>query len=257
MNSIRGGPVLVEDGFFGPATQNQVRAFQASVGIAVDGIVGPVTLHHLGGTSDGIGLDYEGRILFRHRDPETNLWSVRSLVLGQGIVNLTGELSVQPWEPVWSPDGQWVAYVAQDHHLYLIPSTGGTPQALMDNVEFPQEIAWSPDSTTIAVTKMETNMETNIYLVDRAMGAATFLVQGSFPAWFPSGARIAFAGAGAAELSLQAINTNGTGLTTITTQNPPYHNLKMSPHGTKILYTTPGASISIVMIVDVATGASD
>lgn len=249
LNSTIGGPVLVEDGFFGPATAARVRAFQRSAGITADGIVGPVTFYHLGFVTNGVGTE-EGRILFRHHDPETNLWSIRSRLPNTAKVNLTGERSVEPWDPVWSPDGQWIAYVGDDNRLYLIPGTGGTPHALTDGVEFPQEVSWSPDSTTIAVTKAGAK----IYLVGRVTGTALFLVSGTSPVWFPSGTRIAFASAGEEQPALKAINTNGTGLRTITRQNSPYHNLKMSPDGAKIIYTTPGASISIVMIVDVATG---
>lgn len=36
------------DGIYGPQTYNAVKAFQRSVGIAVDGICGPVTLKYLG-----------------------------------------------------------------------------------------------------------------------------------------------------------------------------------------------------------------
>ena len=251
LNSISGAPVLAENGFFGSATERQVRRFQRSAGIRVDGVVGPVTLASLGADGAGIGVNREGRILYRHVDAVTGAWSIRSVVPGLSETDLTGPLSVQPSDPVWSPDGQWVAYVAGDGNLYLVPGSGGVPQDLTDDAEFPQEVSWSPDSTTIALTKAGGH----IHLVDRATGTSTFLVDGTFPVWFPCGSRIAYASAGEAELSLEAINTDGTGRTTITTQNPPYHVLKMSPDGRKILYTTPGASVSIVMIVDVTTGA--
>ena len=251
LNSIAGAQVLFEDGFFGHVTERRVRCFQRLVGIRADGVVGPATLASLGANGAGIGVNREGRLLFRHHDGGTGMWSIRSVVPGLAQKDPTGPLSVQPWDPVWSPDGQWVAYVAEDGKLYLVPAWGGVPQELMSDVEFPQEVSWSPDSTTIAVTQSGSN----IYLVERATGTSTFLVQGGFPVWFPHGMRIAYASAGEAELSLDAVNDDGTGRTTITTQNPPYHMLKMSPDGRKILYTTPGVSISIVMMVDVATGA--
>jgi peptidoglycan hydrolase-like protein with peptidoglycan-binding domain len=39
---------LAKDGIFGPQTENAVKDFQTKKGIAVDGIVGPVTWHNLG-----------------------------------------------------------------------------------------------------------------------------------------------------------------------------------------------------------------
>lgn len=42
----RGFPTVV-DGIYGPHTERQVRAFQAQQGIAVDGVVGPVTIGRL------------------------------------------------------------------------------------------------------------------------------------------------------------------------------------------------------------------
>jgi putative chitinase len=43
LNTLGADPQLEVDGRYGPATRNAVRDFQASVGIAADGIAGPVT----------------------------------------------------------------------------------------------------------------------------------------------------------------------------------------------------------------------
>lgn len=50
-------PTVAEDGIFGPATQNAVRAFQQFAGLTVDGIVGPATWNALDNRVVGIGVD--------------------------------------------------------------------------------------------------------------------------------------------------------------------------------------------------------
>lgn len=50
-------PTVAEDGIFGPATQNAVRAFQQFAGLTVDGIVGPATWNALHNRVVGIGVD--------------------------------------------------------------------------------------------------------------------------------------------------------------------------------------------------------
>ena len=54
VNSI---PTVAEDGIFGEATQNAVRAFQRFAGLTADGIVGPATWNALYERVVGIGVD--------------------------------------------------------------------------------------------------------------------------------------------------------------------------------------------------------
>jgi peptidoglycan hydrolase-like protein with peptidoglycan-binding domain len=48
------------DGLYGPQSRAAVRAYQARHGLAVDGVVGPETLSHLGINRQGVGHDHQG-----------------------------------------------------------------------------------------------------------------------------------------------------------------------------------------------------
>lgn len=62
-------------------------------------------------------------------------------------------------QPAWSPDGQWIACVANRNpdadftnatDVWLIPSAGGTPRCLTQTVGPVEYPAWSPDGRRIA-----------------------------------------------------------------------------------------------------------
>lgn len=56
------------------------------------------------------------------------------------------------FQPAWSPDGKWIAYVTWnngDGELWKIPSTGGTPQHLSRTNAVYSNPAWSPDGERI------------------------------------------------------------------------------------------------------------
>lgn len=64
------------------------------------------------------------------------------------------------WEfqPVWSPDGRWIAYVTWTHndggHIWKIRSNGrGRPQQLTTHPGFYTDIAWSPDGERIVAMR--------------------------------------------------------------------------------------------------------
>jgi Tol biopolymer transport system component len=60
-------------------------------------------------------------------------------------------------QPVWSPDGRWIAYVtwstADGGHLYRVRSGGGRPERLTTVSAIYQQPAWSPDGERIVAIR--------------------------------------------------------------------------------------------------------
>jgi Tol biopolymer transport system component len=52
--------------------------------------------------------------------------------------------------PSFSPDSTWVLYI-HDHAAYRIPSLGGEPHKLLDNID---EAVWSPDGRQLAFVRL-------------------------------------------------------------------------------------------------------
>lgn len=66
-------------------------------------------------------------------------------------------LTPQPtgqFQPVFSPDGRWIAYVTWSDsaggHVWKVPAVGGTPQQLTRHAGFYLHPAWSPDGSRLA-----------------------------------------------------------------------------------------------------------
>ncbi|MES2328758.1 MAG: amidohydrolase family protein [Bacteroidota bacterium] len=66
------------------------------------------------------------------------------------------------FQPVFSPDGRWVAYVSWSDtvggHLWRVPSAGGSPEQLDISAGHYECPAWSPDGQSIAAVKSPPNL---------------------------------------------------------------------------------------------------
>lgn len=157
-------------------------------------------------------------------------------------------------QPTWSPDSTRIAFVGENRVLYVIYLTTGLlagVDQLDDGGDY--SLDWSPDSSSVAYVARG-----NIMLYNATLHAAKTIAQplASDVGWYPSGTELLFqAPDNAGTSQLFRIATNGTNKLQITENTDgPLHDAHLSPDGTFVLYTTPGASISMIHTVELATG---
>ncbi|KAA0966208.1 LysM peptidoglycan-binding domain-containing protein [Sporosarcina sp. ANT_H38] len=158
-------------------------------------------------------------------------------------------------KPVWSPDSNRIAFVGKDRIIYIIYAETGLIAGI-DQLEVGVDFSldWSPDSSSLAYVARGMILLYNATLHE----AETIMQSGaSDVSWFPSGTELLFQAPDSSGISqLFRSNTYGTAKKQITRNtNGPLHDTHLSPDGTFAFYTTPGASVSIIYTVEIATGA--
>ncbi|MGD8792701.1 MAG: hypothetical protein PVF47_09135 [Anaerolineae bacterium] len=105
-------------------------------------------------------------------------------------------------QPTWSPDGAWLAYVAErddNWDIWRVPAAGGEPERLTDDPGIDWAPAWSPDGSRLAfVSDREGGHQLYLMRADGSgIQALTDLPRGAeSPAWSPDGFWLAFVGYG-------------------------------------------------------------
>jgi len=99
-------------------------------------------------------------------DADNNQWSnLFTVNIQTGFVSPLTDHRSSAFQPVWSPDGKYIAYLAtqnsistndspaEDTHLYVIPATGGTPVSFSKELDRRVEnLSWFPSSEAVAFT---------------------------------------------------------------------------------------------------------
>ena len=78
-----------------------------------------------------------------------DIW-IHQIVSGQKR-NLTVDYEGYDGTPVWSPDGNWIAFISSrdGYGIYKVSEYGGAPQKVVSQTDL-RTISWSPDGTTIS-----------------------------------------------------------------------------------------------------------
>lgn len=96
-------------------------------------------------------------------------WTTAKLLIvrsGPEVVRPLGAKGQAEFSPLWSPDGEWIAYVASDNpptwggsgRIHFIPAKGGRPRPLWITHDgwgrYSELIGWSADSKSVYYTEM-------------------------------------------------------------------------------------------------------
>lgn len=84
------------------------------------------------------------------------------------IINLTNSIGVHDRNPVWSPDGKWIAFISdktgEDEVFVIKPDGSSLTQLTNDAKSYRYELDWSPDSKYL----LNSDKLMNLYLIDIA-----------------------------------------------------------------------------------------
>ncbi len=167
---------------------------------------------------------------------------------------LTNGLGDSLSRPEWSPNSQYIAFIGINRNVYIVHVQTGA-LALIDRLSENDSLTldWSPDSSMISYTK-----QNQIILYHILSHQAQRIIQPGVKdvQWFPSGVELLFVANDSSGINqLYRIRRNGTGKIQITQNTAgPLNEVKLSPDGNFVLYTSPGASISIIYTVELSTG---
>lgn len=152
----------------------------------------------------------------------------------------------------WSPDQTRIAYIGNSGIISIIDFTTMRVSKI-DQTTVPGFIDWAPDSRRIVYSD---NKIIRIYDVLNNTFKTINRPETSYVQWFPNSTELLYEAKDKSNISqLYRNNLDGTNEMQITNNaNWPLNNVRLSPNGKFVLYTSPGASISEIYTVELSTG---
>jgi Tol biopolymer transport system component len=156
--------------------------------------------------TDAKGTEYfptlspDGKIFAYASDANTNFDIYVQRTGSKKAENLTLESTADDTQPAFSPDGERIAFRSEreEKGIYVMSIGGENVRRVAD---FGYHPSWSPDGKEIVVSlfgrdqpTVRAGGETGLWIINVETGAKRELskIEASFPAWSPSGKRVAF-----------------------------------------------------------------
>jgi TolB protein len=171
----------------------------------------------------------------------------------------TGKLNTMPIDDAnetsrifWSPDQTKIAYIGTSGIITIIDFKTMMVSKI-DEIAVPGFIDWATDSRRIVYSKGQFII---IYDVLSNTSKTINRSEALYVQWFPNGTELLYAAKDKSNISqLYRSNVDGSNEIQITNNSDwPLNNVRLSPNGKFVLYTSPGASISEIYTLDLATG---
>ncbi|MFB3110437.1 MAG: TolB family protein, partial [Gemmatimonadales bacterium] len=195
------------------------------------------------------------RVAFTLREPDHNdIWLADAATGRREHFTL---LSAEDESPMWSPDGQQIAYstagTGESRRIYIKPVDGSSEPELIYTGEYHLHLTdWSPDGEWLAFDQLHPETGNDVLLVSadgagRLLAVDTTRAQSSNPVFSPDGEWLAYASDESGRLEVYAVPfpelTPKTFITVDGGSAPRWNEI-----GDELFYLGPGDTITVVSV---------
>ncbi len=146
-----------------------------------------------------------------------------------------------PLDPVWSPDGEWIAFSMRGD-IWKISPGGGEAVALTEGPEYYFEPVWSPDGEFIAFT-VDLGEQYGIGMMDTEDNQVRYLITDSSiniqPEWSTDGESLYFVSDRGSGLSIFELDIDNETIEPVVDERRNQIQPSVSPDGKSLAYVAP------------------